>query len=79
MTLIHTDSRGRVSLGRILEANRDYRVIAGAHGRITLDPVTVISDYERAILADEELVGALDRENTAVERGETIEVRRRQR
>lgn len=26
MTLVHTDARSRVSLGKVLEPNQDYRV-----------------------------------------------------
>lgn len=79
MTLIHTDSRGRVSLGKILEADRDYRVITGSHGRVTLEPVTVISDYERAVLGNEELAAALERTSVAASRGEVTTVQHRRR
>jgi len=79
MTLIHTDSRGRVSLGKILEADRDYRVTTGTHGSIVLEPVTTISDYERAVLGRPELVAALERGIAQLDAGEGVMRTRRQR
>jgi hypothetical protein len=79
MTLIHTDTRGRVSLGKLLEANRDYRVTTSPHGTVVLEPVTTITDYERAVLSRPELVEALDRNLAALDRGEGVFRERRQR
>lgn len=79
MTLVHTDTRGRLSLGKIVEANRDYRVTTSPHGTVTLEPVTVISDYEQKLLRDAELVDALDNAKAAADRGEVIPTRRRPR
>lgn len=78
MTLVHTDSRRRVSLGRLLEANRDYRVTVSPHGTVTLEPVTTISDYERKLLMDEGITARLRNATAALDRGET-EVRERRR
>lgn len=61
MTLVHTDNRGRVSLGKILQPERDYRVSVGSHGVVVMEPVTTISDYERSLLSNETLVAALQR------------------
>jgi len=79
MTLIHTDSRGRVSLGKILQPDRDYQVTTGSHGQITLEPVTLITDYERAVLSRPELVAALERGREQLERGEGIRMTRESR
>jgi hypothetical protein len=79
MTLVHTDSRRRVSLGKVLEANRDYRVSVSTHGTITLEPVTTISDYERSILADVVLSTQLEAAAAAVDRGDVVPVKRRER
>ncbi|MDQ1075080.1 MULTISPECIES: hypothetical protein [Microbacterium] len=70
MTLVHTDSRGRVSLGKILQPERDYRVTTGPHGVVVMEPVTAISDYERALLANEGLVAALERGREQIENGQ---------
>jgi hypothetical protein len=72
MTLIHTDSRGRVSLGKILQPDRDYQVTTGVHGQITLEPVTMITDYERAVLSRPDLVAALTEAREQMERGEGV-------
>lgn len=77
-TLLHSDGRGRISLGKIVQPNRDYRVIVGSHGAIVLEPVTTISDYEAAVMARPELVTALDTAIAAAARGEG-EIRERQR
>lgn len=61
MTLVHTDSRGRVSLGKILQPERDYQVTVGPHGVVVMEPVTTITDYERSLLSNETLVAALER------------------
>ena len=79
MTLIHTDSRGRVSLGKILQPDRDYQVTTGVHGQITLEPVTMITDYERAVLSRPELVAALTRAREQVDRGQGVTAVRGQR
>ena len=79
MTLIHTDDRGRLSLGKIVQANRDYRVTASPHGTITLEPVTVISDYERKVLDNPALVQALERAARDVEEGRVHTSSRRPR
>lgn len=79
MTLVHTDARGRISLGKIIEADRDYRVTTSPHGTVTLEPVTVISDYERKVLANTELVAALDNAIAAIDRGEGVPAQRRRR
>lgn len=79
MTLIHTDSRSRVSLGKILQPNRDYRVSVGEYGTVTLEPVTTISDYERAVLADPNLVTQLEEAKAAIARGEGVVRERRER
>jgi hypothetical protein len=60
MTLVHTDARGRLSLGKLIQADRDYRVSASEQGTLLLEPVTVISDYEKKVLENTELVAALD-------------------
>ena len=79
MTLIHTDSRSRVSLGKILEPNRDYRVSVGEYGVVTLEPITTISDYERAVLANPELVAKLEEAVAGLGRGEGVVLERRDR
>lgn len=71
MTLVHTDARGRLSLGKSIQADRDYRVTTSPHGTITLEPVTVISDFERRLLARQDVVSDLDAAIAAAERGET--------
>ena len=70
MTLVHADARGRLSLGKIIQADRDYRVSTSPHGTVVLEPVTVVSDYERKVLSNPELVAALDSALAQVERGE---------
>ncbi|MCT1364035.1 MULTISPECIES: hypothetical protein [unclassified Microbacterium] len=79
MTLVHSDARGRLSLGKIVQADRDYRVTTSPHGTVTLEPVTVISDYEAKVLANKPLVEALDIAAAQVERGEVHTVTRRRR
>ena len=79
MTLIHTDSRSLVSLGKILEPNRDYRVSLGEYGVVTLEPITTISDYERAVLANPELVAKLEEAVAGLQRGEAVVLESRQR
>lgn len=77
MTLVHTDNRGRVSLGKMLQPERDYRVTIGSHGVVVLEPVTAISDYERAVLGNGDLVAALERGRAQAERGQGhVSVRR---
>lgn len=79
MTLVSTDNRGRVSLGKILEANRNYRVSVSSHGTVVLEPVTTISDYERKLLANPEMAAQLASAATEIERGEVRRVQRRSR
>jgi hypothetical protein len=79
MTLVSTDSRGRVSLGKILEANRNYRVSVSPHGTVVLEPVTTISDYERTLLANPELAAQLASAAAEIERGDVRRVERRTR
>ncbi|MGV3733268.1 MAG: hypothetical protein ACO1N6_07710 [Microcella sp.] len=74
-----TDNRGRVSLGKILEANRNYRVSVSSHGTVVLEPVTTISDYERKLLANPEMAAQLASAATEIERGEVRRVQRRSR
>ncbi|RII94880.1 hypothetical protein [Clavibacter californiensis] len=69
MTLVHTDDRRRVSLGKLLEANRDYRVSRSPHGTVVLEPVTTISDYERALLSNHQAVEQLEAAAGDLERG----------
>lgn len=69
MTLVHTDNRGRVSLGKMLEPERDYRVTLGSHGVVVLEPITAISDYEKAVLGNGDLVAALERGRQQAEAG----------
>lgn len=77
MTLVHSDARGRLSLGKIVQADRDYRVTTSPFGTVTLEPVTVISDYERRVLSNTELVEALHAANGQIERGEVRTMTRR--
>lgn len=77
MTLVHSDARGRLSLGKIVQADRDYRVTTSPFGTVTLEPVTVISDYERRVLSNTELVEALQAANGQIERGEVRTMTRR--
>ena len=79
MTLVHTDDRRRVSLGKILEPNRDYRVSRSPHGTVVLEPVTMISDFERALLSDPNAVEQLDAALAEVARGEARPHERRRR
>lgn len=80
MTLVHTDRRGRVSLGKMLQPERDYRVTVGSHGVVVLEPITVISDYERAVLGNDDLVAALQRGREQAETGQgRVAARRSQR
>lgn len=79
MTLVHSDARGRLSLGKIVQADRDYRAIPGPHGTVTLEPVSVISDYERELLSNKTFVAELDAAIAAVERGEIVTATRRPR
>lgn len=79
MTLVSTDNRGRVSLGKILEANRNYRVSVSPHGTVVLEPVTTISDYERKLLANPDLAGQLASSAAEIERGNVRRVERRSR
>jgi len=79
MTLVHTDIRGRVSLGKLLQPERDYRVTLGSHGVVVLEPVTTITDYERAVLANADLVAALDRGRAQAESGQGRITQRRPR
>lgn len=50
MPLVHTDTRGRLSLGRLIESDRDYRVSINEHGALLLEPVTAMTDFERELL-----------------------------
>jgi hypothetical protein len=77
MTLVHTDNRGRVSLGKMLEPERDYRVTLGSHGVVVLEPITAVSDYEKAVLANGDLVAALERGREQAEAGRGRIVTRR--
>ena len=77
MTLVHSDARGRLSLGKIVQADRDYRVTTSPFGTVTLEPVTVISDYERRVLSNTGLVEALQAANGQIERGEVRTMTRR--
>ena len=77
MTLVHTDARGRLSLGKNIEADRDYRVTISAHGTVTLEPVSLISDYERQLLARPDLVAALNEGAAAEARGDVVRGKRR--
>ncbi len=79
MTLVHTDSRRRVSLAKVLEADRDYRVSVSPHGTVTLEPVTTISDYERSVVANADLTAKLAAADEAIRRGEVTVMRRRER
>lgn len=79
MTLVHSDARGRLSLGKIVQADRDYRVTTSPHGTVTLEPVTVISDYEKKVLSNAALVEALDAAAAEVARGEVRTRTRRDR
>ncbi len=60
MTFVHTDIRGRVSLGELLQPERDCRATLGSHGVVLLEPVMTISDYERSVVANAGIVAALD-------------------
>jgi len=51
-TLVSTDTRGRVSIGR---PNRDYRFTEQADGSILLEPAVVVSELERKFLSDVEV------------------------
>lgn len=78
MTLVHTDSRSRVSLAKVLQANRDYRVSVSPHGTVVLEPVTTISDYEQKILSIPGVADQLDQAVSAIDRGEVrAKVRRK--
>lgn len=77
--LVHTDERRRVSLGKLLQANRDYRVTVSPHGTVTMEPVTTISDFERRVLADSELLSRLEEARAARDRGEGNPGQRRRR
>lgn len=81
MTLVHTDNRGRLSLGKILQADRDYRITTSPHGTVTFEPVTinVVSDYEAAVLDRPGLADALDQALATVDRGGLTPSRRRTR
>jgi hypothetical protein len=70
--LAHSDNRGRISLGKVVQPDRDYRITTGSHGVIILEPVTTISDYEAAVLARPELVAALEEGRAQLERGEGV-------
>lgn len=41
--LLHSDSRGRLSLGKFLEPDTYYMVTVNEHGTITLSPVTLVT------------------------------------
>lgn len=71
MTLIHADRRGRISLGKHVEPERDYRMTPGRHGEILLEPVSVITDYEKAILARPDIVAGIERGLAQVAVGQT--------
>lgn len=72
MSLVHTDARGRLSLGKLIQPDRDYRVRTSPHGTVTLEPVTVMSDYERRVLENPELVAALDKGIASAEAGNIV-------
>ena len=72
MSLVHADARGRLSLGKLIQADRDYRVSSSPHGTVTLEPVTVMSDYERRVLENPELVAALDKGIASAEAGNIV-------
>ena len=76
-TLVHTDSRRRVSLAKVLQANRDYRVSVSPRGTVTLEPVTTISDYERDLLLIPGVASKLDQAVAAIDRGDVHPRRRR--
>ena len=77
MTVVHTDARSRVSLGKALEANRDYRVSVSPHGTVTLEPVTTISDYEKKLLSIPGVAKKLEDAAAAIEGGDVQPKRRR--
>lgn len=79
MTLVQSDARGRLSLGKIIQADRAYRVTTSPHGTVTLEPVSVISDYERKLLERPDVIAQLDDAIAAAERGETVRKQRRRR
>jgi hypothetical protein len=54
-------------------------VSVGEYGTVTLEPVTTISDYERAVLADPNLVTQLEEAKAAIARGEGVVRERRPR
>lgn len=68
--LVHSDGRGRLSLGKVVQPDRDYRITTGSHGTIILEPVTTISDYERAVLDNDNLVAALREGREQLQRGD---------
>lgn len=49
--LVEKDSRGRVSLGSVLSADR-YLVTADESGRVVLEPAVVMTATEERLLAD---------------------------
>jgi hypothetical protein len=76
MTLVHADSRGRLSLGKILDTTRPYKMSQGSHGEIILEPVSIITDYERAVLARPDIVAGIERGLAQIATGESTRATR---
>ena len=56
-TVLSTDTRGRLSLGR---RDRTYAVTEQSDGTIILEPATVITDMERRFLSNTELQAQIE-------------------
>lgn len=57
VSILSTDARGRLSLGR---RDRTYAVTEQSDGTIILEPATVVTDIERRFLANTELRAQID-------------------
>lgn len=51
-SLVHTDARGRVYLGKHLQPNRTYRVTKHDQGMVVFEPVTAYTEEELAVLKE---------------------------
>ena len=62
--LVEKDSRGRLALGKVADADR-YLVRREANGRIILEPAVVMTAAEERLLSDLEFVTRMTRAASA--------------
>lgn len=60
LQIVETDSRNRVSLSSVANRRRRYVIHASADGTITLEPAVVLTELERAYLANSEVQAVVE-------------------